>query len=817
MWAICKKEWTQYFSGLTGYLIIGFYLIANGLFLFVLPNYNIFDAGYASLQIYFDFAPWFLLLLVPAITMRSFSDEYKQGTFEILSTLPIRPSQLVFAKFLGAFLIILFSILPTLIYAFVIDKLSSAGGIDWGATLGSYWGLFSLAAVYTSIGIYASSTTKNGLVALILSIIVSILLFKGFDWVSQISFFKNGVDYFVQQLGLSYHYEQLSKGVITGADFIYFLSIITIFTTGAIEQVKGKLRFVIIFVSILALNYFANVFPSQLDLTKDQRYTISSNSEKIIKEAEINVKVHLYLGGDIPSYYKKIAQSTTTLLNRLQKLNPGKIEWKLEVPNKIYKDTALFQFYDSLAKLGVPIERVQDQNNDIDKRVDQLVVPAAVIEAQGFKPYVIDLRSGKKYFKPYNIVKDIPTEDVEASVNAAEALLEYKFIQSIYLINRKQIPHISYLIGNGEPIDLTVNDIGNSIKNQYQLSVFDLKKGYPNANKIKTLVIVKPTTPFSDLDKLKLDQYILSGGNIIWAIDKLHAEYDSLQKTNGSYIAFDRSLNLDDLFFKYGIRINSNLVQDLNCAKLPLVIGKQADGSPNIQRIPWPYYPFLYGNENTSITQNMDRVLSLFPSSIDTLLNKEIKKTILLSTDTNSRLIASPNLVSLNSVKDEADLYSFKKHKIPVAVLLEGKFNSLYANQISNALKDTIKYNTGKDFLLKADAYSKQIVIADADIITNKTSKDQNGAITPLPMGMLPFEEFQFANKSFYLNTISYLNEPSDLLESRNKNIILRVLDKEKIAASRLFWQITLLASPILILLLFFVFWSSYRKGQFAS
>ena len=140
MWAICKKEWTQYFSGLTGYLIIGFYLIANGLFLFVLPNYNVFDAGYTSLQVYFDFAPWFLLLLVPAITMRSFSDEYKQGTFELLRTLPIRSNQLVAAKFLGSFLIILFSILPTIIYAFVMDNLSSVGGLDWGATMGSYLG-----------------------------------------------------------------------------------------------------------------------------------------------------------------------------------------------------------------------------------------------------------------------------------------------------------------------------------------------------------------------------------------------------------------------------------------------------------------------------------------------------------------------------------------------------------------------------------------------------------------------------------------------------------------------------------------------------
>ena len=449
--------------------------------------------------------------------------------------------------------------------------------------------------------------------------------------------------------------------------------------------------------------------------------------------------------------------------------------------------------------------------------MDQLVVPAAVVEVDGIKPFVIDLRSGKKYFKPYNIVKDVPTEDVEASVNAAEALLEYKFIQAIYLLNRKQVPQISYLIGNGEPVDLTVNDIGNAIRNQYRLSVFDLKKGFPNANKIKTLVIVKPTVPFTELDKLKLDQYVLSGGNIIWAIDKLYAEYDSLQKTNGSYIAFDRGLALDDLFFKYGVRINANLVQDLNCAKLPIVVGKQADGSPTIQRIPWPYYPFLYGNENVSVTQNMDRVLSLFPSSIDTLLNKEIKKTVLLSTDTNTRLITTPNLVSINSVRDEADLYSFKQHKVPVAVLLEGKFNSLYANRISMSLRDSIKFNTGNEYLPKGIAEAKQIVIADADIVTNKTTKDQNGETMPIPMGMLPFDEFQFANKNFYLNAISYLNEPLGLLDSRNKTIILRLLDREKIADSRLFWQIALLFGPIIILAVFFMIWTSFRKGQFAS
>ena len=165
MWAICKKEWTQYFSSLTGYLIIGFYLVLNGLFLFVLPNYNVLDFGYASLQAYFDFAPWFLLLLIPAITMRSFSEEYKQGTYELIRTLPVSPIQLVLAKFLGSYLIVIIAIIPTMLYAVTLDSLSLVGGLDWGATFGSYFGLLCLAAAYTIIGVFTSSTTKNGLVA----------------------------------------------------------------------------------------------------------------------------------------------------------------------------------------------------------------------------------------------------------------------------------------------------------------------------------------------------------------------------------------------------------------------------------------------------------------------------------------------------------------------------------------------------------------------------------------------------------------------------------------------------------------------------
>ncbi len=812
MWAICKKEWAQYFSGITGYLIIGFYLLINGLVLFVLPNYNILDFGYASLQVYFDFAPWFLLLLIPAITMHSFSDEYKSGTYELLKSLPIKPLHLVLGKFVGAYLIVLVAIAPTLLYAIALDALSAVGGLDWGGTIGSYLGLLFLAAAYTAIGVYTSSSSRNNLVSLLFSITLSLLLFKGFDWLSGLSAFKNGYDFYLTPLGFGFHYRSMSRGVLSFQDVAYFISILILFCIGGLENIKAKFKYIATLAFILIINYIAFVWPTQIDLTKEHRYTLGESSKQIIQKIQSPVKIHLYLGGDLPAYYKKIAQSTAGLLEQLHQINPRAIQWQIEVPSQMYKDTALYQLYDSLSKLGLPIQRLQEQDHGSDKRVDQLLIPGALVEVAGQMPIAIDLRSSKKFFKPYNIVKDIPEEDLEASSNAAEALLEYKFTQAIYLLNRKEVPTIAYTIGNGEPTNLTVNDLGESIRHQYHLVVFDLKRGYPDATKIKTLLIIKPTNAFSESDKIKLDQYVMAGGNIIWAVDKLYAEYDSLQKTDGSYVAYDRGLALDDLFFKYGVRMNSNLVQDLNCAKLPMVIGKQSDGSPMMQRIPWPYYPFLLGSDRHPLVQNLDRVLSLFPASLDTLQNAAIKKTILLTTDTNTRIIATPNLVSLNSVKEESEMASFNKHQVPIAVLLEGKFSSLYANQISNAIKDSILKTTGVAYQSIGTRNAKQIVVADADIFTNQVDKTRGA----LPMGMIPFEEYQFANHDFYLNSIAYLNEPLGLLDSRNKYVVLRLLDKQKVEQDRLWWQIIIIGSPLLLLVIGFAFWSYYRKRQFA-
>jgi ABC-2 type transport system permease protein len=228
MWPICKKELRQFFSSLTGYIAIIVFLLVNGLVLFVFKN-NILEYGYATLDQFFSFAPWILLFLIAAITMRSFSDEFKSGTFEILQTRPISAWQIVNGKFWGSLVVALIALLPTLVYYFTINHLASSSGIDSGAAVGSYLGLVLLTAVFTSIGVCVSSFTTNSVVAFIISLIACVLFYYGFTAISELPVFKNGADYYIDMLGISFHYQSISRGVIDTRDLVYFISLIIFF------------------------------------------------------------------------------------------------------------------------------------------------------------------------------------------------------------------------------------------------------------------------------------------------------------------------------------------------------------------------------------------------------------------------------------------------------------------------------------------------------------------------------------------------------------------------------------------------------------
>lgn len=237
---ICKKEWRQFFSSLTGYLAIIIFLLLNGLLLFVFPDTSILNFGYATLSGFFSIAPWVLLFLIPTVTMRSFADEYKTGTFEILKTLPLSPSSIVWGKFFGALLIVVLSLIPTIIYAFSIQALSSTGGLDIGSTIGSYLGLLFLGATFTSIGIFTSSFTNNTVVAFIIAAFACFFLYTGFNAISKLPVFANGPDYYIEMLGIQFHYANISKGVLDLRDILYFFSISFFFILLTQKNIQKK-------------------------------------------------------------------------------------------------------------------------------------------------------------------------------------------------------------------------------------------------------------------------------------------------------------------------------------------------------------------------------------------------------------------------------------------------------------------------------------------------------------------------------------------------------------------------------------------------
>jgi gliding-associated putative ABC transporter substrate-binding component GldG len=372
-------------------------------------------------------------------------------------------------------------------------------------------------------------------------------------------------------------------------------------------------------------------------------------------------------------------------------------------------------------------------------------------------------------------------------------------------------PAIGYLFGNGEPLSYNVYDlIERTLKPNYGFGFIPIDSVQVIPLDFQAIVIVKPTKAFTEQQKLKIDQYVMYGGKVIWLIDRLDASMDSLMRRQSDFVAFDFGLNLDDQLFKYGVRINPDLVQDLQSDKLPLVVGNYGD-KPQMQLTEWPYFPLLSSYADNPIAKNMDMVLSMFPNSIDTVKVNGIRKTVLLATSGNARSLSTPAIVSLNSVKADEDKKTFNRSNIPVAVLLEGTFSSLFTNRLSQEKMDTLAGLYKQPFRAAPAAENKMIVISDGDIATNVFTQNQG----PLTMGFNQFTNYQYANKEFILNCIEYLVNPSNIMETRAKDYTLRLLDPEKVETGKSKWQVINLGAPVLLVILFGFIYQAVRKRKY--
>ena len=553
----------------------------------------------------------------------------------------------------------------------------------------------------------------------------------------------------------------------------------------------------LLFVGITYLVSFAKY---RADLTKEKRYSLSDATKSMLQNLDGTVSIEVYLTGDLSAGFKKLSIATEELLNEFKEYGTTNIQFRFTRPGAGLNDTMRYRVYDSLSQLGIKPFNNQVTSKAGEETTERWIFPAAMVTYNDSLQLPLDLMSGKSGL------------DEESTLNHSEALLEFKFADAINKLTRKQVPVVAYAAGNGQPLNPTVRDLFDAMRTNYRFGIIDLNVGVLDPDTIGALMIVKPSLPFTETEKLKIDQYVMQGGNVIWFVDKLYAEIDSLLRAQADFIAFDKNLEIDDLLFKYGVRINNDLLQDLKCAKQPLVVG-QAGGQPQIQRLPFPYYPLVNSPSAHPIAKNLDDVLTLFPSSIDTVKSPGIRKTILLASDTNSRTLSSPALVSLQSVKNEDDLRAFNKSYLPVAVLLEGKFSSLYANRFSPAMADSLALTSARTFVPAGVKESKQIVISDADIVTNVITQSQG----PLPMGVQQYENYQFANRDFLLNAVDYLVSSGGILQTRSKDVTLRLLDKEKILSQKTMWQLINIGLPVLLVLLFGWLYQLKRKKQYAA
>jgi gliding-associated putative ABC transporter substrate-binding component GldG len=398
----------------------------------------------------------------------------------------------------------------------------------------------------------------------------------------------------------------------------------------------------------------------------------------------------------------------------------------------------------------------------------------------------------------------------------AETLLEYKFGSAIDRITQQTRPTIGYVLGNGEPLDYRVYDLIEELRSNYNFSILALDSvpidpARHDPSKFNALIIVKPTTKFTDREKLTLDQYVLHGGRIIWAVDQLYAEQDSLRQDRQT-IAYDRGLNLEDLFFNYGVRVNPDLVEDMQCANLSIVVGPQG-GKPQIEALRWPYFPLLNGSPASPITKNLDPVFAQYANSIDTVQATGIKKTVLLQTSEHARTVGTPAIITFEVMKYENDPNMFRQADIPVAILLEGKFHSLYANRLPSTMADSLANVYHQPFVAEATTPGRVIVCADGDIFMNEVT--ERG---PLPLGLSrDNDNYTFANQDFVDNAVEYLVNPSGILETRAKDYTLRLLDPARVEKDRSFWQFINLGLPLILVILGGYAYQAIRRWKYAS
>lgn len=556
---------------------------------------------------------------------------------------------------------------------------------------------------------------------------------------------------------------------------------------------KRNLKSVVITIAFLLLiNLTGNYFFHRFDLTKDHRYTLSQTSLNIIKEVKEPLSIKIYMEGDLPAEFKRLQQETRELLEEFQ----------------AYNSNIIFEFVN-------PLENEDESMNNIKALYMKGLTPVNItVDDKGKQsqamvfPWAIAVYHNKEVNIPLlkNIMGASTTEKVIGSVQH----LEYSIADALNKITKEKQKKIAVIKGNGEIQDVLIAKFLLQIRESYHIGPFTLDSVAKNPvsslealKKYDLAIIAKPTETFSDAEKQVLDQFIINGGKTMWLIDQVTVEMDSLYNDSGATLAFPRDLNLNDMFFKYGIRINPDIVKDEQGSPIKLATGEQGSAT-QYQAFNWKFAPLVYPESQHPIVKNLGGIKFDFANPIDTLKNG-IKKTVLLQSSKYSKKVGTPAEINLNIVAEETSPNHYvNTGNIPMAVLLEGNFNSVFQNRVLAFNQNNFEA-TGKA--------NKIIVISDGDIIKNQLDKN----FAPVELGFDQRSGNLYDNKDFLLNCVNYLLDDTGLINIRSKDLDLPLLDKEKVYENYTQTQVLTIGLPILISTIFGVIFGFLRKRKYSK
>jgi ABC-2 type transport system permease protein len=544
---------------------------------------------------------------------------------------------------------------------------------------------------------------------------------------------------------------------------------------------KRNITALILAIAILVLlNFVGSFIFHRFDLTSEKRYTLSDATKKLLNNLNDVVYVKVYMGKNetFPAGFKHLRNQTQEMLDEFRAYSNNNIEYEFINPNESTDKKQQEELFKQLYEKGLQPTNLEIKNENTSSQ--QVIWPAALVTFNGKE-------------MPWQLLKTQLGQSSEMQLNNSIQALEYEFASCIHNLSSHVRPQIAFIDGHGELDTLSLNDIASSLSEFYSVKRLTIQ-GQANALQgLKAIIIAKPDTAFSEKDKYIIDQFVMNGGKVLWLIDQLYTSVDSLRKSGGT-IAASVDMNIENQLFKYGVRINPNLIVDMQSSAIP-VNTAFAGQEPHFELKPWWFSPLIMPIGNHPIVKNLEVIKLDFVSSIDTVSAKGIKKTILLQTSKYSKALKAPVRIDLRMATLRPDENIFTDSYQSVAILLEGQFESVFKNRMLPQFiqKKTLPY---KD----ESVNTQMIVISDGDIIRNEI---QYSTKKPYPLGYDKYTNQTYGNKNFILNCINYLCDDSGLISVRARELTLRLLDKKKILNERLKWQLINILMPLILIFIF--------------